>query len=461
MKQVLAYTWPVLALLVTLLPARDAVSATSAPSTPPDPVELSAGQDHARLMKQLGIQSLRRGADWVTSSPHAANYDESKANEHLASLPDLLVLANGNRVKTADDWWQHRRPELVALFDREIYGRVPNDVPRIVWKVLSVDRDKVGDFKVIRKTLSGRADNTSYPPIDVNIALSLTLPTSAPDPMPVMLAISVGEDFWQMLRGRMSDEQFNTFFLQAQQWKQQVLARGWAYAELVATSVQADNGEGLTRGIIGLANKGRPRDPSDWGALRAWAWGASRALDYLETDKQVDATRVAVHGHSRYGKAALVAMAYDPRFAAAFISSSGEAGAKLWRRNFGEQVGNIAGDGEYHWMAGNFLKYAGPLTVDDLPVDAHALIALCAPRPVFISAGNHGDEWVDPKGMFLAARHASPVYRLLGAKGLEQNDFPPIETSLTKGDLAFRQHNGGHTPGPNWETFLTFIDRYF
>lgn len=461
MKQALACTCPALAFLAALLPAGCSVSAPSASSAPPAPVELSAEQDHARLMKRLGIKALRRGADWDTSSPHAANYDESKADEHLASLPDLLVLTNGDRVKTAADWWQRRRLELVALFDREIYGRVPDDVPRVVWKVQSVDRDKVGDVKVIHKTLSGHADNASYPPIDVNIELSLTLPATAPEPMPVMLAISVGEDFWQMLRGRMNEEQFNAFYRQARQWQQQVLARGWAYAELIATSVQADNGEGLTHGIIGLANQGQPRDPDDWGALRAWAWGASRALDYLETDRQVDATRVAVHGHSRYGKAALVAMAYDKRFATAFISSSGEAGAKLWRRNFGEQVGNIAGEGEYHWMAGNFLKYAGPLTVDDLPVDAHALIALCAPRPVFISAGNRGDEWVDPKGMFLAARYASPVYRLLGAQGLEQNDFPAIETALTKGDLAFRQHNSGHTPAPNWETFLTFADRYF
>lgn len=461
MKQALACTCPALAFLAALLPAGCSVSAPSASSAPPAPVELSAEQDHARLMKRLGIKALRRGADWDTSSPHAANYDESKADEHLASLPDLLVLTNGDRVKTAADWWRRRRPELVALFDREIYGRVPDDVPRVVWKVQSVDRDKVGDVKVVHKTLSGHADNASYPPIDVNIELSLTLPATAPEPMPVMLAISVGEDFWQMLRGRMNEEQFNAFYRQARQWQQQVLARGWAYAELIATSVQADNGEGLTHGIIGLANNGQPRDPDDWGALRAWAWGASRALDYLETDRQVDATRVAVHGHSRYGKAALVAMAYDKRFATAFISSSGEAGAKLWRRNFGEQVGNIAGEGEYHWMAGNFLKYAGPLTVDDLPVDAHALIALCAPRPVFISAGNRGDEWVDPKGMFLAARYASPVYRLLGAQGLEQNDFPAIETALTKGDLAFRQHNSGHTPAPNWETFLTFADRYF
>jgi len=244
-------------------------------------------------------------------------------------------------------------------------------------------------------------------------------------------------------------------------WQQQVLAKGWGYAIYIPTSVQADNGEGLNEGIIGLVNKGKPRKPDDWGALRAWAWGASRALDYFETDKSVDAKRVGIDGHSRYGKAALVAMAYDPRFAIAYISSSGEAGAKLFRHHFGEQIGNIAGTGEYHWMAGNFLKYAGPLTDADLPVDEHELIALCAPRPVFIGAGaTNGDGWVDAKGMFLAAVAAGPVYTLLGKKDLGTSEFPPIETPLINGDLAFRQHSGGHTPAPNWPTFIEFASRY-
>jgi hypothetical protein len=166
-------------------------------------------------------------------------------------------------------------------------------------------------------------------------------------------------------------------------------------------------------------------------------------------------------GHSRYGKAALVAMAYDTRFAAAFISSSGEGGAKLWRRNFGEQAGNIAGSGEYHWVAGNFLRYAGPLTVDDLPVDAHQLIALCAPRAVFISSGADGDQWTDPRGMFLAARAASPVFELLGAGGLGADEYPAVGTALTVGAIAWRQHEAGHTPGPNWPYFLEVAARAF
>ncbi len=175
----------------------------------------------------------------------------------------------------------------------------------------------------------------------------------------------------------------------------------------------------------------------------------------------VDAKQVGLEGHSRYGKATLVAMAYEPRLAVAYVSSSGEGGAKLHRRNWGEIVENVAGAGEYHWMAGNFLKYAGPLTWNDLPVDSHELIALCAPRPVFIGSGaTEGDGWVDARGMFMAAAAAGPVYRLLGKKDLGTNEFPPIETSLIDGDVAFRQHSGGHTPGPNWPTFLTFASRY-
>jgi len=243
-------------------------------------------------------------------------------------------------------------------------------------------------------------------------------------------------------------------------WQSQLLAKGWGYARLDTSSVQADNGAGLTKGIIGLVNKGQPRDLDDWGALRAWAWGASRALDYFATDSQVDAQQVGLEGHSRWGKAVCVAMAYDERFAVVFVSSSGEGGVKLHRRNRGEIVENVAGAGEYHWVAGNFIKYAGPLTWDDLPIDAHELVALCAPRPVFISSGTEGDAWVDAQGMFMATAAAQPVYELLGKQGLGTYEYPPVETSLIDGDLAFRQHAGGHTPGPNWPTFIEFAGRY-
>src|SRR5690606_1779582 len=240
------------------------------------------------------------------------------------------------------------------------------------------------------------------------------------------------------------------------------------------TSIQADNGAGLKRGVIGLANRGQNRKPDDWGALRAWAWGASRALDYFETQPAVDARRVGIEGVSRYGKAALVAMALDTRFAVALIGSSGEGGAKLHRRRFGEQVENLTGRGQYHWMAGNFLKYGaadatfGSRNAGDLPVDAHQLIALCAPRPVFISYGipGKGDaKWLDQQGSFMAAVAAGPVYRLLGARDLGTSDdymkekMPPVNTGLLDGQLAWRQHDGGHTDGPNWKYFIPWANR--
>ena len=418
---------------------------------------LTAAQDHQRIMELLHITSLRRGADGDSKSANAANYEEAKAGP-VGKLPDPLVLKNGKRVTTSEMWWKKRRPKIVEEFDREIYGRVPRNAPKVRWEVVSTANEKNGDVAVVTKKLVGHVDNSAYPAIKVNIDATLTTPANATGSVPVMIELALSPEVMEGLKKRFPD------LMKAEvgpTWQQQVLAKGWGYAVYIPTTAQEDTGDGLTRGVIGLANQGRPRKLDDWGALRAWAWGASRVLDYLETDKAVDEKRVGIEGHSRYGKAALVAMAYDERFAIAYISSSGEGGAKLWRRNFGEQIGNIAGTGEYHWMAENFLKYDGPLTENDLPVDAHELIALCAPRPVFVGAGaTNGDGWVDAKGMFLAEVGAGPVYRLLGKKDLGVEEFPAIETAVISGELGFRQHSGGHTPGPNWPTFLEFAGRY-
>ncbi len=431
----------------------------SAASQAAGPVHLTAEQDHQRLMDLLHITALRRGADGDPKSPNAANYDEAKADAH-PKLPDPLRLNNGKEVKTAKAWWEKRRPEIVEDFDREIYGRMPRVTPKVTWEVTSTSRGIKGDMPVITKKLVGHVDNSEYPAISVNIDLTVTTPANARGPVPVIMELSFSPEFMAAIAKRFP-EMVAAAAQYGPPWEQQVLARGWGYAVLIPTSIQADNGAGLTEGIIGLVNKGQPRKLDDWGALRAWAWGASRAMDYFETDKDVDAKQIGIEGHSRYGKAALVTMAYDPRFAIGYISSSGAGGAALYRRNFGEQIGNVAGTGEYHWMAGNFLKYAGPLTPNDLPVDSHELIALCAPRPVFISGGAiQGDGWVDPHGMFLAAVGAGPVYRLLGKKDLGTTEFPPIGTALISGDIAFRQHTGGHTPAPNWPTFLEFAARY-
>jgi hypothetical protein len=418
-------------------------------------------QDRQQMMDLLHITSLRPGADARNpDSPNYANFDESKVRAYL--LPDPLVLRNGKRVTSAKVWWNQRRPEIVEAFDREIYGRVPKVTPKVDWEVVSTKRERNGDVEVVTKQLLGHVDSSSYPSIKVDIQLSLSTPANAAGPVPVIMEFGAA-GFGPARGGARATG--GPPRPAGPTWQQQVLAKGWGYAELSPASIQADNGAGLRQGIIGLVNKGEPRKPDDWGALRAWAWGASRALDYFEKDKAVDAKSVGLEGHSRYGKAALVAMAYEPRLAIAFVSSSGEGGAKIHRRNYGEVVENVAAVNEYHWMAGNFLKYAGPLTWDDLPVDSHELVALCAPRPVFISAGIStpppGDGWVDAKGMFLAAVGAGPVYRLLGKKDMGTTEFPPIETGLTDGDVAFREHSGGHTPGPNWPTFLAFAERYF
>jgi len=443
------------ALLATACLA-SATHANSGGGQTPPPVELTAAQDHRRLMDLLGIQSIRPGAESRNpQAPNAVNYDEAKANPYPV-LPDPLVLKNGKKVTSGKMWWERRRPEVVEDFDREVYGRVPKDMPPVKWEVKAVANEAVGGVPVITKTLVGHVDNTKYPALTVDIELALTTPANATEPVPVMMEFG-----FRFPAGMTRPPRPAGAPPEGPSWQEQLVSKGWGYAVVYPNTIQADNGAGLTKGIIGLVNNGQPRKVDDWGSLRAWAWGASRALDYFETDKDVNARQVGIEGLSRYGKAALVTMAYDSRFAIAFVASSGEGGAKLHRRDFGERVENVAGSGEYHWMAGNFIKYAGPLTANDLPVDAHELVALCAPRPVFISSGAfEGDAWVDAKGMFLAAAGAGPVYRLLGKKDLGTTEFPPIETSLIAGDIAFRQHRGGHTAGPNWPMFIEFAERY-
>jgi hypothetical protein len=380
------------------------------------------------------------------------NYDEAKANP-FPTLPDPLKLDDGKPVKTAEMWWKEKRPEIAALFDTEIFGNVPSDVPDVRWEVVSAKDTVVGEIPVVTRELVGRVDNSMDTSISVNIQVSLITPALAKHPVPVIMEFGFvfppGFKFPGMPEQR------------GPSWQEQVLDKGWGYAIYVPTSVQPDNGAGLTEGIIGLVNKGRPRTPEQWGALRAWAWGASRVLDYFETDKSVDPKKVGIEGVSRYGKAVLVTMAYDDRFAIVLVGSSGKGGAALYRRDFGEDMGNSCSSGGYHWFAGNLMKYVS--TPNDLSVDSHELIALCAPRPVFISCGSPESEgnWVDDKGQFMAAAAAGPVYRLLGENGLGTSVMPPIGTSLLDGTLAFRQHEDGHTVGPNWPYFLSFAQEYF
>ena len=431
----------------------------------PQPLDWTSEQDHQNMLDQLGIKALRPGPSGNENAPDHANYDESKANP-FPNLPAVLVLNNGKKVTTAEMWWKQRRPQIVEDFEREVLGRVPRKVPQVAWTVTTMENTMVGSYPAISKQLVGHVDNSSYPLITVDIQMTVVTPAKAAGPVPVMMMMTYPRGALPPPRPPAPGADPPA--------TEQLIAAGWGYASITPVSIQADNGAGLTRGIIGLVNKGQPRKPDDWGALRAWAWGASRGLDYLETDKSVDASHVGVEGVSRYGKAALVAMAFDTRFALVLVGSSGEGGAKLHRRNWGEAVENLTGAGEYHWMAGNFLKYGaadaafGSKNAGDLPVDAHELIALCAPRPTFISYGvpEKGDsKWLDQQGSFMAAVAAGPVFQLLGTKDLGTVEdyrtvkMPPVNIGLLDGQLAWRQHDGGHTDGPNWKYFLAWADK--
>jgi lysophospholipase L1-like esterase len=435
------------------------------------PKNWTTAEDHRNMLEQLGIKALRPGRSPNETAPNAANYDESRANP-FPDYPEILRLKDGRPVTTPEMWWKQRRPEIVEDFEREVVGRVPPNVPSITWKVTNRVNDKVGPYPVIAKEISGRADNNACPDISVEIQMVVVTPEWASKPVPLMILFGRAA-----LPSAPLPPAFARFAALAgpdPPATQQLIAAGWGYALLNPGSIQPDNGAGLTRGIIGLTNKGQPRKPDDWGALRAWAWGASRALDYLETDAAVDAKHAGIEGVSRFGKAALVTMAFDTRFAVALIGSSGAGGVKPHRRDFGEAVENLTGQGGYHWMAGNFLKYGaaegafGSRNAADLPVDSHQLIALCAPRLVFVSYGvpEKGDaKWLDQQGSFMATVAAGSVYRLLGAKDLGVTDdyrkakMPPVNTGLLDGALAWRQHDGGHTDGPNWKYFIPWAAR--
>lgn len=437
------------------------------------------------MLDQLGITKLRPGRSSNADSPNAANYDEAKANPY-PELPEILNTVTGEKVDTPEVWWKKRRPEIVKLLESEVYGRIPENVPDVKWEVRQTREAEAGGRPVIQMQLVGVVDNSACPEIKVNISMSLTLPKDAKGPTPVLM--SFGWTPFEMERFKFGRFGRRNGGPRPQSKRDKLIAAGWGCATLNPSTVQDDSGgfqprrfgpgadpsaeptgAGLTCGIIGLTNLGQPRKPDQWGALRAWGWGASRALDYLETVPEVDSKRVGIAGVSRYGKAALVAMAFDQRFAMGLIASSGAGGTALYRRDFGESLENLATTGGYHWMAGNYLKYSaeessfGPRTAADLPVDSHMTIALCAPRLTFISHGipEKGDaHWLDHQGSFMAAIAAQPVFRLLGTRDLGCSDdymkekMPAVNVDMLDGTLAWRQHDGGHTDGPNVEHFI-------
>ena len=437
----------------------------------------TAKEDHQYLLQQLGITQLRPGHDGYAKAPdpRAANNDEALANP-FPDYPALLVMKDGTPVTTAAQW-PKRRAEIIDDFEREVVGRLPKNIPAVKWSVQreAARGSKLGAHEVTARLVVGHVDNSAYPAINVDIQMAVVLPAAAKGPVPVLMmfgraalpgdpppARPPGAPALPAPVGPSSAEM--------------LIAAGWGYAMLDPGSVQADNGAGLTKGIIGLVNKGQPRKLDDWGALRAWAWAAARGLDYLETDKRIDAKKVGIEGVSRYGKAALVTQAFESRFTLALLGSSGKGGVAPHRRDFGEAVENLTGSGEYHWMAGNYVKYGaevasfGRKTANDLPVDSHMLLALCAPRLTFVSYGipDKGDAlWLDQQGSYMTVVAASPAWTLLGAQGLsDSNPYqkavkPPVNVGLVSGQLAWRQHDGGHEDRTNMPYFLEWAQGQF
>ncbi len=379
---------------------------------------------------------------------HVSNYSEDKVPAY--TLPDPLVTADGRKVTSAEMWVKERRPEILKFFQTDIYGRVPANVPKVTWEVTETDKAARNNTSIMRKVVGRIGDKANGPRMN----LTVYTPLKATGPGPMLLNITFGGG--PAARGGAGARgPVGGFDSTAE-----VLNRGWGYATLGYADIQPDQPDRWSQGVIGLTLKSGQTRPAanEWGTISAWAWGVSRCIDFFEADKSVNPKQIAITGTSRLGKTVLWAGASDERVAAVFSIVPGEMGASLIRRDWGETLDDMAEHFGYQF-AGNLQKWVGKW--NDLPVDQHMLIALSAPRPVYVNGGLT-DQWSDPKGEFLAMVAAGPVYRLLGAKDLGVSEVPPLDKPVTAGSLAFHYHSGGHMAVPaDWKAFLEFADRHY
>jgi hypothetical protein len=413
----------------------------------------------------------------VASLPAAstpANYDESKIPPY--TLPDPLVSADGAAVRDAATWQAKRRPELLEVFAREVYGRTPARRPeKLHWAVTSVDRSALGGKAVRKEVTIWFTEKKDGPQMHLLIYQPAGA-AGAHQPWPVFLGLnyygnqSVNADpgitlsrSWmrenaaqKVVANRATEGTRGT---SASSWEvETVVARGYATATIYYGDICPDHKDGLplALGAVFGTPGAEARAPDEWGAIGLWAWGLSRALDYMATDGELDARRVAVHGHSRLGKTALWAAAQDERFALAISNNSGCGGAALSKRIFGETVG-IINRGFPHWFARNFRRYNENESA--LPVDQHELIALIAPRSVYVASAE-ADAWADPRGEFLSLKGAEPVYRLFGKKGIVAADIPAVDQPVAGDATAYHVRTGKHAITPyDWAQYLNFADR--
>ena len=404
--------------------------------TPP-----AAAQTPPQKTSNLGNDANGNPLRLAFKTGHVSNYDESKVAAY--TLPDPLRFGDGTPVRDAKAWTSKRRAEILRLYETEIYGRIPPQTPKVTWRVAETDPAARGGAAMMKRIVGSIGEGETAP----QIKLTVYTPAKANRAVPLILLLNFGggQKPPVPLEPPVAAE---------------ILARGWGYATVGYNDIQPDRADAFTEGVIGrtLAPGQQKPNADEWGTIGAWAWGVSRILDYFETDSAVDAKQVAVHGHSRLGKTALWASALDQRIAAVFSSCAGEMGSALARRDWGETVDDMAQN--FPWQfSGNFQKWPGRW--NDMPVDAHMLIALSAPRPVYVTGGTQ-DQWADPVGEFQALVAAGPVYRLLGRKDLGVSALPALDTPIVSGDLGWHYHTGGHTAtAADWTAFLQFLDKYF
>lgn len=422
---------------------------------------------HRKAVFLVVLAAAWYAAPRAQAQPSGFNYEESKVPDY--TLPDPLTTIDGKRVTDADTWWQVRRPEILELFKREVYGRSPGKPEAMKFRVTSVDKSAL-QGKAVRKLVTVLFDGRDDGP---QMDLLMYLPADAGQPVPLFVGLNFRgnhattddpavpiSDRWMRPGPGVVDHRATeaTRGVAADRWPMEmIVSKGFGVATIYCGDIDPDFHDGFNNGVHALYPTSGERPADAWGTIGAWAWGLSRALDYFETDDDVDHQHVAVIGHSRLGKTALWAGASDPRFALVVSNNSGCGGAALSRRRFGETVKRI-NTSFPHWFCDNFKKYND--NEDACPVDQHELIALIAPRPVYVASAT-GDSWADPRGEFLAAKHAEPVYRLLGAGGLPADKQPPPDTPVADG-LAYHLRTGKHDITKyDWQQYLDFARKHF